>query len=176
MAWRRVSRSSAWITRLWGTAWVVLTAWLGLAGSDVTPTGAAAVEPLAVEWGHCTTVTQGSAQLCRYDPADPLRLWIDHPLAAEARVRIDGVVVATEPYSLPEEPEGQGLRVTLPSLAHASRATGRQDTIRNATQWSYSLEAPRPAGYQKRAPRSDAHWNALVSGPHRPAPVVPPSP
>lgn len=107
-----MSRSSAWIAPV--GAWVVLTAWLGLGGSGVAPTSSAEVEPLAVEWSRCTMVMHGSTRVCGYDPTDPLRLWIDHPQAERARVRIDGVEVAAEPYSLAEEPRGQGLRVAVP--------------------------------------------------------------
>lgn len=112
-----MSRSSAGITRtILGAAWAVLTVWLGLAGSEVET--AATSEPLAVEWGHCTVVRHEHGPVCSYDPADPVRLWIDHPRAAAARVRIDGVEAVAERYSLAEEPHGQGLRVVVPPGAH----------------------------------------------------------
>lgn len=61
--------------------------------------------------------TRNDALLCVPDPADPIRLWIDHPKAAEARVLIDGVEAPIELYALPEEPLGRGLRVEIPKGA-----------------------------------------------------------
>lgn len=70
--------------------------------------------PALVEWGHCTVMTGEAGLVCAYDPADPVRLWIDHPRAAEARVWIDEVEVAAERYTLEEEPDGEGRRVAIP--------------------------------------------------------------
>jgi tetratricopeptide (TPR) repeat protein len=115
-----VSRSSAGTVRTsLGAAWAVLTAWLGLAGSDPVPAATAWPEPPSVEWAHCTVLRHGSTPVCSYDPKDPVRLWVDHPRAAEARVRIDGAVATAEPYWLEAEPHGQGLRVAIPPGSHA---------------------------------------------------------
>jgi CHAT domain len=113
-----VSRSSAWGKRLGGAAWAVLTVLHVLPGATA-PREPARLEPPPVQWGHCTTVVRGPVRVCLYDPDDPVRLWVDHPRAGEARVRIDGVEVAVERYSLADEPQGQGLRVAIPPGAWA---------------------------------------------------------
>lgn len=74
-------------------------------------------QPLAVEWSHCGVEMRDSMIVCAADPADPVRLWIDHSRAAEARVRVDGVEVPVEPFTVAEEPLGQGLRVPIPEGA-----------------------------------------------------------
>jgi hypothetical protein len=92
----------------------VLTLLHVLEGGAAGPAELVLSEPPAVEWGHCTVVAQDSERLCIYDPADAVRLWVDHPRASEARVRIDGVEVAVERYPLAAEPDGEGLRVLVP--------------------------------------------------------------
>jgi hypothetical protein len=106
--------SSAWAVRLGGAAWAVLTLLHVLEGGTAETAERVLPEPLNVEWGHCTVVARDSERLCLYDPADPVRLWVDHPRASEARVRIDGVEVAVERYPLAAEPAGEGLRVLIP--------------------------------------------------------------
>lgn len=109
-----MSRSSAWAARLGVAAWAVATAWLGLLGSAPAPERGPLPERIAVEWGHCTSRTQGPVTVCVYDPEDPVRIWIDHPRASEAQVRIDGVELEPERYRLVEEPHDGGLRVRVP--------------------------------------------------------------
>lgn len=80
------------------------------------PSEPAVVEgaPLEVEWGHCFEVTRREgAIVCIYDPEDPVRIWIQHPRANEARVWVDGAAVEVDPYVLPEEPFGFGYRIPL---------------------------------------------------------------
>lgn len=111
-----MSRPTAWGHRLGTAAFAVLTALLVRGSCEAEPVEPP--EPPAVEWGHCRRVVAGESGLvCSYDPDVPVRLWIDHPRAAEARLWIDGVEVAAERYWLAEEPEGEGRRVTIPTGA-----------------------------------------------------------
>jgi hypothetical protein len=112
-----VSRPNAWVHRVGLAAFAVLTALLVQGGGEAGP--GEPVERLQVEWGRCRVITRGGEPVCLYDPEVPVRVWIDDPGAARARVWIDGIEVEAERYLLEEEPHGEGRRVAIPVGARA---------------------------------------------------------
>lgn len=134
-----MSRPTAWVHRLGAAAWAVLTALL-VHGGEAGRAGTE--ETLQVEWGHCTVLVRDGDPVCLYDPNVPVRLWIDDPGAAHARVWIDGDEVETERYSLEEEPHGEGRRVVMPHEARALAVEVRDD--RGARRFELALRAVDP--------------------------------
>lgn len=147
-----MSRGSGWAAGLLGAAWAGLTLLLALGGSAAEP-DAPWPEPLAVEWGHCAARAHGAAPVCVYDPAEPVRLWIDHPRAEAARVRIDGQDALVEAYALAVEPGGQGLRVRVPPGAHELEVAIEQPEGVHA--WGLLLRQ-RPAEPPRQRPEPSA--------------------
>lgn len=138
-----MSRTTARVHRLGIAAWAVLTALLVRGSCEAAP--GEPLDPPAVEWGHCRVVAGPSGLACAYHVDESVRLWIDHPRAAEATVWIDGVEVAAERYSLPEEPTGEGRRVAIPAGAHvlALEVPDDEGTRRFTLALQHELPAPR---------------------------------
>lgn len=152
-----MSRPTARVRRLGIAAFAVLTALLVRGSCQAAP--AEPLDPPAVEWGHCRVVAGGSGLACAYRVDEAVRLWIDDPRAAEARVWIDGVEVAAERYRVAEEPAGEGRRVAIPAGAHVLALEVPDDA--GARRFELPLQQEEPATTHG-AEAELAEWDATL--------------
>ncbi len=73
--------------------------------------------PPRIDYGRCESVVERDGEIvCIFDPQSSFHLWVAHPQARDAVVRVDGSLNLGTPYAV-EDQAGQGFELDLPAAA-----------------------------------------------------------